>query len=131
METFLILPDDSPAVRPSTASGLLMAYDILPDGNLKFKSNLIDFGTSAPDGMAVDKDENLYVAMYDRLDVFSPEGKKITEIKLPEVRNVSFGRGQFSKTLFIAAGKGIYMLKTKKEGYNLPFKTRQMKDGES
>ena len=119
---FWVLPDDAPTVRPTTANGLLIAYDILPDGNLKFKSNLIDFGDPSPDGMAVDKEGNLYVAVWDRVDVFSPDNKKITEIKLPQTRNLCFGTGRFSKTLFIAAGNGIYMIETKKEGYNIPLK---------
>lgn len=53
------LPDDYTGVRP-TGEGSIMAYHLLPDGNLQFKSKLIDFGTaSGPDGMTIDKDGNL------------------------------------------------------------------------
>ena len=56
------------------------------------------------------------------VEVFSPDGKKISEIKTPHATNLCFGRGQFSKTLFIAGGKSIYSIETKNEGYNIPFK---------
>lgn len=118
---FWVSPNSSQAVKPTPASGLLMAYDIQPNGNLRFKRNLIDFGNPSLDGMAVDKEGNLYVAVWGRVTVFSPDGNKITEIKLPQARNLCFGTGRFSKTLFIAAGTGIYMIESKKEGYNLPY----------
>ena len=99
-----------------------MAYNLMSDGTLKFKSKLIDFGTSLADGMTVDVEGNLYLAGGDKVSIFTPEGKKITEIKVPAASNVCFGRGQFSKTLFVTAGKSIYSFETKKEGYNLLIK---------
>ena len=117
-----ILPDGVPAVRP-IPGGSVFAYDLMPDGSLQLKSRFIDYGSRCPDGMAIDMEGNLYVAMGDMLEIFSPQGKKITEIKTP-ARNVCFGRGKYSKTLFIAGGTGVYMIETKKEGYNVPFKNR-------
>lgn len=112
---FWVLPDEQSAVRP-TPEGALIAFDLMPDGSLKFKSKLID---RRADGMAIDVDGNLYLSMGDKVEVFSPKGEKITEIKTP-ARNVCFGRGKYSKTLFIAGGTGVYMIETKKEGYNIP-----------
>jgi gluconolactonase len=114
------LSDTLNAVKP-TNTGSVLAYNLMPDGTLQFKSTFIDFGSRGPDGMTIDVDGNLYVALGDVVEVFSPMGKKVTEIKAPAVTNLCFGRGRFSKTLFIAGGKSIYMIGTKKEGYNLPF----------
>ena len=75
---FWVLPDDASAVRPTTTSGLLIAFNLLPDGSLTFKSKLLDTGV---DGMAIDVDGNLYLSMRDRVEVVSPNGKKLTEIK--------------------------------------------------
>lgn len=115
-----LLPDDLQIVRP-TGEGSVFLYNIMANGSLQLKSKFIDFGNRCPDGMAIDTEGNLYIAMGDKMEVFSPDGKKITEVNSP-ARNVCFGRGRFSKTLFIAGGKSIYILETKKEGYNVPFK---------
>jgi gluconolactonase len=116
------LPTDSKAVKP-TGGGEIVAYTLLPDGNFELKSKLIDFGpTTCPDGMTVDKEGNLYIALGDKVGIFTSDGKKIAEIKTPRATNVCFGRGQFSKTLFIAGGKSIYSIQTQKEGYNIAFK---------
>lgn len=74
--------------------------------------------------MAVDMDGNLYLSMADKVEVISPDGKTLAEIKIQEARNTCFGTVGFSKTLFIAAGTGVYMIETKKEGYNIPFKNQ-------
>jgi gluconolactonase len=113
------VPDDYQGPRP-TGSGSLFAYDLLPDGNLHLRSKLIDFGpNTGPDGMTIDKQGNLYLALGDKVGIFSPDGKKLSEIKAPQVTNLCFGTGKFNKTLFIAGGKSIYMIETTHEGYNV------------
>ncbi len=72
--------------------------------------------------MTIDVEGNLYIASGEKVEVFSSDVKKITEIKTPQATNLCFGRGRFSKTLFIAGNKSIYTIETKKEGYNIPFK---------
>lgn len=119
---FWILPDTASAVKP-TPEGSLMAFNLKQDGSLTFKSKLLDTGV---DGMAIDVDGNLYLSMGDKVEVVSPSGKKLAEIKTQEARNVCFGTGRFSKTLFITAGKSVYMIETQKEGYHVPL-TKQGK----
>jgi gluconolactonase len=114
------LPDSFAAVKP-IAKGSVLAYDLLQDGTLRFKSTFIDYGARGPDGMAIDVEGNLYIAMGNIVEVYSQQGKKISEIKAPAATNLCFGRGQFSRTLFIAGGKSIYTVETRKEGYNIPF----------
>ena len=113
------LSDDFPGVKP-IPDGSLVAYELLPDGSLRLKKTFEQIKKG--DGMAIDVEGNIYIAMGEIVEVFSPDGKKISEIKTPHATNLCFGRGQFSKTLFIAGGKSIYSIETKNEGYNIPFK---------
>jgi gluconolactonase len=71
--------------------------------------------------MDIDIEGNLYIALGDKVGIFSSEGNKILEIKTPQATNLCFGRGKYSKTLFIAGGKSIYSIETLKEGYNIAF----------
>jgi gluconolactonase len=114
-----MVPDDYQGPRP-TGSGSIIVYDLLPDGSLRLKSTLIDFGPGiGADGMTIDKQGNLYLALGDKVGIFSPDGKRLAEIKAPQVTNLCFGTGKFNKTLFIAGGKSIYMIETTQEGYNV------------
>lgn len=113
------LPADFSGVR-ANGEGSLFAYNLLPDGNLQLRAKLIDFGiTTCPDGMAIDKDGNLYIALGDKVGIYSSEGEKLSEIKTPRATNLCFGTGKYNKTLFIAGGKSIYTIETTKEGYNV------------
>lgn len=113
------LPNGFAGVKP-TGEGSVFAYDLLPDGNLRLKNKFADFGANAcADGMAIDKDGNLYIALGDKVAVYSSAGKKLTEISVPQATNLCFGVGKYNKTLFIAGGKSIYMIETLKEGYNI------------
>ncbi|WP_372950542.1 SMP-30/gluconolactonase/LRE family protein [Mariniphaga sp.] len=113
------LPNDYKGVRP-TGSGSVFAYNLLPDGSLQLKSKLIDFGADiCPDGMTIDKEGNLYIALGDKVGIFSPGGKKMFEIKVPQATNLCFGTGKYNRTLFIAGGKSVYAIETLKEGFNV------------
>lgn len=108
------------AVRP-VGEGAVYAYTVLPDGSLQFRSKLIDFGSAVgPDGLKVDQEGNLYVALGNRVGVYDPKGQWLTDIAGPRATNLCFGYGRFRKTLFIVGGKSVYMIETKKEGYHLP-----------
>jgi gluconolactonase len=112
------LPSDYKGVRPS-AEGAVFAYDLAPDGSVQLRGKLVDFGQNVcADGMAIDRDGNLYVALGDRVGIYSPQGKIRSEIKV-RATNLCFGVGRYSKTLFIVGGKGVNMVETLKEGYNV------------
>ncbi len=106
----------------------LLEYELLPDGSLKFKKQLIDLKNEGPDGIKVDREGNIYLALADskKIAIYSSQGEKLAEIKIPVkegiVTNLCFGRGKYSKTLFITATKTLYMIETKKEGFHIPFK---------
>lgn len=107
-------------------SGKLLAYDLQEDGSATFRGELVDFGSVYADGMTIDTEGNIYVTLTfsNKLSVFSPNGEKLDEIKLPNgpVTNVTFGRGKYASTLFITSGKNLYTVQTNKTGYNIPFK---------
>lgn len=92
--------------------GKTFVYTINPDGSLSNKKKIADVGS---DGMTLDEYGNLYVTTK-VIEVYSPLGLKIAEIKIPETpSNICFG-GKEGKTLFITARKSLYSLETNIKG---------------
>ena len=103
----------------------LLAYDLHEDGSATFRKVLVDYSPQdGPDGLVVDADGNLYVAVRDQtrpgIVVYSPAGKELAYIPTEIPTNVGFGRGAESKTLYITAGKSLYRIRLNKAGYQLP-----------
>ncbi|MBM3776338.1 MAG: SMP-30/gluconolactonase/LRE family protein [Acidobacteria bacterium] len=104
----------------------LAAYDLAADGSAKFRKVLADYSPNeGPDGLAVDAEGNLYVAVRiasrPGIHVYSPAGKELAYIPTPDLpTNAGFGRGNESTTLYITAGGGLYRIRLKKPGYHLP-----------
>ena len=101
----------------------ILAYD-LTDGGRKLanKRVLIDAGPGTPDGMRCDVDGNLWcgwgmgAAELDGVMIFSPAGKPIGRITLPErSANVCFG-GLKRNRLFMAASQSVYALYVNTQG---------------
>ncbi len=88
-------------------------YDIQPDGTLK---NRKEFCAQGSDGMTIDAEGNIYLTGKGVM-VFSPAGKKIAQIEVPEpwTANVCFG-GKDRKTLFITASTGLYAMPMRVSG---------------
>ncbi len=82
-------------------------YTINADGTLSNKTLFIN---EASDGMTLDERGNLYLTN-NGVQVYSPDGKKIKHIDIPEkwTANICFG-GKDKKLLFITASEGIYTL---------------------
>ena len=80
-------------------------YNIQPDGTLTVKH---PFAPVLTDGMTVDEKGNVYMAG-EGITVYSPEGKEIEKIAVPEgwTANLCFGGANF-KTLFITASSRFY-----------------------
>ena len=118
-------PDEVPLRKGRMA---LLVYDLSPEGTATFRKTLVDYAPQdGPDGMVVDAEGNLWVAVRDEtrpgVRAYSPEGEELAYVKTPDKpTNVAFGRGKTSKTLYITAENCLYSIQTMKEGYHLPQK---------
>lgn len=116
------LSADTPVRKGNMA---LMAYDLADDGTAKFRKTLVDYAPfDGPDGLVVDKQGNLYVAVRAEnrpgICVYSPDGKELAYIKTEVPTNVGFGRGADAKLLYITAGTSLFRIRLNREGYQLP-----------
>lgn len=118
-------PDEVPLHKGQMA---LLAYDLSPEGAATFRKVIVDYAPQdGPDGMVVDAEGNLFVAVRDEtrpgVRVYTPEGEELAYVKTPDrPTNVAFGRDKTSKTLYITAENCLYSIQTMKEGYHLPQK---------
>lgn len=111
--------------------GGVVAYDLAPDGSVSNGRLFYKTEAAMGDGMALDTEGNLYVALHDnpnRLIVaLNPDGKVIQELPLPEATppalllttQLGFGRGDDANTLYLTTGApwGLYKIKTTKKGF--------------
>lgn len=117
------VPKETPLYKGRMA---LLAYDLAADGTAKFRKVLVDYAPQdGPDGLVVDVEGNLYVAVRDEtrpgIYVYSPEGKELAYIRTAELpTNVGFGRGAEAQRLYITSGVSLYRIRVNKQGYQLP-----------
>ena len=120
------LPDEMDITHKGRMA--LLAYDLATEGTATFRKVLVDYAPEdGPDGMVVDAEGNLWVAVRDEtqqgVHVYTSEGEELAYVKTPDKpTNVAFGRGKTSKTLYITAENCLYSIQTMKEGYHLPQK---------
>jgi gluconolactonase len=101
----------------------ILAFDVDATGcSLSGQRVFIDAGPGTPDGFRVDVHGNLWCGWgmgrddLDGVHVFSPEGKLIGRIRLPErCANLCFG-GLARNRLFMAAGQSLYALYVNTQG---------------
>lgn len=101
-------------VANSDAKKFWMRYPVKADGSVEagmvFCDGSSDRAPGAPDGMKVDTKGNLYSAGPGGVWVFSPDGKHLGTIKVPEpVGNVAFGDAD-GKALYITASSSVYRI---------------------
>jgi gluconolactonase len=119
-------PDESKlyVVEAGVQPRLIHVYDVVDKGaRLTGQRKLVDAGTGGtPDGLRVDVDGNLWVGWgmgeegLDGVRVFSPEGKPIGRIDLPErCANLCFG-GQQRNRLFMCGSTSLYSLYVNAQG---------------
>jgi len=107
--------------------GDLFAFDISADGAAsnprRFADFMIDGVKCGPDGVRCDVDGNLWVSSnagravgYNGVTVWTPQGKLIGRIRLPEVcANICFG-GPKRNRLFMAASQSLYAVYVNTQG---------------
>jgi gluconolactonase len=107
----------------ASPSRLISAWDVLDGGRrIGNRRVVIDAGPGTPDGMRCDVDGNLWCGWgvgdpsLDGVRVFTPDGKAIGHIHLPErCANVCFG-GLKRNRLFMAASTSVYALYVQTQG---------------
>ena len=107
-------------VDNSEPKKIWMRYEVQPDGSVKngrlFYDATSDTRPGAPDGMKVDEKGNVYSSGPGGVWIFSPEGKPLGLIVLPErASNVAWGDAD-RKTLYITASSSVYRVKLKIAG---------------
>ena len=106
----------------NTIADEVFAYDVQPDGTVKNKRvfarlrNIPTGMEGVGDGMALDRQDRLYVASLVGVQIFDAGGKYLGTIKLPrQPSNVAFS-GADKKTLFITARQGLYRINMLSQG---------------
>jgi gluconolactonase len=107
-------------VNNSEPKKLWMRYTVKADGTLTDAKVFFDASSDkrvgSPDGMKADQSGNVYSAGPAGVWIFSPEGKHIGTLDIPErVGNVAWG-GPDHKTLYVAASSSIYRISLKIPG---------------
>jgi len=98
-----------------------MRYGVKKDGSLDAGKVFFDSGSDnafgGPDGMKVDSKGDLYSAGQGGVWIFSPEGKHLGTIRLPEraVGNVAWGDAD-GKALYITASTSVYRVRVNVPG---------------
>lgn len=111
-----------------TVGDTVFAYDIQPDGSVKNRrpfaklQNIPAGQDSGADGMAIDRDDRIYVTTVTGVQVFDKTGRYLGTIPVPrQPSNVAFS-GKDKRTLYITAREGLYRLNTLSQGPNRPGK---------
>ena len=114
--------DGKTLIVNDTLGPTLYAYDVLPDGSVKNKrtfSQLLDIPEgkeSGADGMALDREDRLYVTTVAGVQVFDATGKHLGTIKVPrQPANAGFA-GLDKRVLYITAREGLYRINMLAQG---------------
>ena len=108
-------------------NGAILAYDLSTEGEVRFRSVVVRYDAASlqlADGMDVDVDGNLYVALFSTrgktgVAVYAPGGAERVFIPTPgPATNVTFGLGSDARSLYITAATGLYRLSVKRPGYH-------------
>lgn len=97
--------------------GKTWQYTIQEDGSLTDKKF---FAPKGSDGMTIDNQGNVYLTppSISSISIYSKDGEKMGDLKIPEApANVCFG-GKNRKTLFVTARTSVYKLSMKVKGTN-------------
>lgn len=112
----------------SEKDNFIWAYEVRPDGTIHngrqfaklfLTENVLDRKgrSSSADGMAIDKEGNLYVATYYGVQIFNNKGEFVGMINLPSFPvSLCFGDNDM-KTLYIVSYSKVYKIRTNKTGY--------------
>lgn len=107
-------PDETRFYVADSQNGFINVYDIARDKSLSNSRRFCD--VAGPDGIKTNTKGQLFTTSREGIVVFSPEGKRLATVAVPEKpTNCAFG-GKNYKTLFITAGKGLYSVDVQTPG---------------
>ncbi len=105
-----------------TIGNTIFAYDVQSNGMVKNKRafaqlhDIPDGKESGADGLAIDKNDRIYVTTLTGVQVFDAKGRYLGTIKVPrQPANVAFA-GPDKHTLYITAREGLYRVKMLAQG---------------
>ena len=114
--------DGKTLIVNDTLGPTVYAYDVLPDGSVKNKrtfAQLLDIPEgkeSGADGMALDREDRLYVTTVAGVQVFDAAGKHLGTIQVPrQPANAGFA-GPDKRVLYITAREGLYRINMLAQG---------------
>jgi gluconolactonase len=119
----LVLTNDGKTlIVNDTSSPIVWTFDVQPDGTATNKrpfTKLHDIPADKPsgaDGMAIDRDDRIYVSTITGVQVFDAKGQYLGTIALGrQPANVAFS-GADKQTLYITAREGLYRVKMLSKG---------------
>lgn len=113
--------DPEKGIKPAN---YILIYDLDFGGEISNGKKFINYPDNyGPDGITVDQNGNLYVALRDEINpgvcIYNSNAEFIDKIPLMEVpSNVAFGKGEDKNYLFITAGESLYKIKVLSQGIN-------------
>ena len=114
--------DGKTLIVNDTLGPTVYAYDVQPDGGVKNKRTFAQLRDipegkeSGADGMAVDREDRLYVTTVAGVQVFDAAGKHLGTIKVPrQPANAGFA-GPDKRVLYITAREGLYRINMLAQG---------------
>lgn len=112
----------------SEKDNFVWVYDVNEDGSISNGRKFAELRltgevlerkgkSSSADGMAIDKNGNLYIATYYGVQIFNAKGEFVGIINLPSFPvSLCFG-GSDMKTLYIVSYSNVYKIRTNMEGF--------------
>jgi gluconolactonase len=120
--------DGKTLIVDDTLGTALFAYDVKPDGTVTHKRlfadlrDIPDGKESGADGMALDREDRVYVSTLVGVQVFDRTGRYLGTIKFPrQPANLAFA-GPGKRTLYVTAREGLYRLTMLTQGPDRPGK---------
>ncbi len=113
-------PDEQKLYVNNSEAGYIAVFDVKPDGTLtneRLFAELKDASQGGvPDGLKVDVEGNVYSTGPGGVWIFSPDGKLLGKISVPETAtNLAWGESD-RQTLYITASKSLYRIRLKIAG---------------
>lgn len=107
-----VSPDGRTLYHTDTLARTVYAFDLTPAGAIERKRVFIAHdGSGHPDGMAVDADGHVWVAVFGgwRIDRYDPQGRKVDEVRFPcaNITKLAFGGDDLRTVFATTARKGL------------------------